>query len=329
MAVKLDRQARGSGRGQSSAAVTSGIFRDDDLRPRLLEVELDRLTPWADQPRRYFDGEELQQLADSILRVGVLQPPLVRKLDTPGDYEIIAGERRWRAAKMAGLSSMHVLQTTGDAAEIALVENMQRQDLRPIEEAWALKSLLETHGYTHEVAARAVGRGRQWVTDTLSMLRLPDFIQQEALEQPDISANLLIQISRMGLGEQQKQAWARAKAGDLSVRAAKALRAPPARPKAPAGPVRPTSIHRQGEPTTDSEMRVAGVTSPSGSPFERHAALLSVDPPQAQESVVSTRTVGRAADLLRMRFIRGHLSDEERTILAELMTEIKAALDAG
>jgi len=316
MAIKLNQGAVKPRRPTSS---TSGVFRADAPGPRFLQVELHRLTPKTDQPRRMFDAEALEQLADSIRRVGLLQPPLVRPLDQAGAYEVVAGERRWRAAKMAGLTVIDVVVTTGDADEIALVENMQRQDLRPIEEAIAVGALIAKHGYTHEVAAKVLNRGRQWVTDTLALLTLPSEIQQEALEQPDVAAQLLIQIARMDPGPVQDKAWTLAKAGELTVRAARAMRQPAPRSKA-----------RSGQPSPPPVMTSAAST-PVALPTQlRNVAQpeqVASAPPFVSEHIVSTRTVTRAVELLRARFMRpGGLTPDERQTLLDLKAEIEQVL---
>jgi len=131
------------------------------------------------QPRTHFDEASLQSLADSIRSHGVVQPLLVRRRD--GGYELIAGERRWRAARLAGLSRVPVVvKEVPDESllEIALIENIQREDLNPIEEAQAYKKLIENVGLTQEALASRVGRDRSYITNYLRLLRLPEDLQQ-------------------------------------------------------------------------------------------------------------------------------------------------------
>lgn len=145
----------------TSSAVTLGIN----------EIE-----PNRDQPRKNFDEKALGELAASIEKNGIIQPLLVRPM-TDGSYQLIAGERRWRAARMAGLSVVPVTireMTDEEASVFALIENLQREDLNPVEEAQGLKSLIETYGFTQEEAADRVGKSRTAVTNTLRLLRLPD-----------------------------------------------------------------------------------------------------------------------------------------------------------
>lgn len=143
-------------------------------------IKISRISPRADQPRKNFDENALQALADSIRVHGVIQPIAVRELfNLSGNYEIIAGERRWRAAKMAGLDEIPAIILTGDdlkIAEMSLIENLQRQDLNPIEEAFAYKILIERFDLTQEEVARQVGKSRSAIANMLRLLELPDEI---------------------------------------------------------------------------------------------------------------------------------------------------------
>lgn len=143
-------------------------------------LRLSSIEPRSDQPRKQFDREALQALADSVAAYGVLQPILVRQnADFEGNYEIIAGERRWRAAKMAGLSEIPAIVLDGDdrkVAQISLIENLQREDLNPIEEAAAMQSLIVRFDMTQEEVARQVGKSRSAVTNILRLLELPDAV---------------------------------------------------------------------------------------------------------------------------------------------------------
>lgn len=141
-------------------------------------IRLSEIEPNVDQPRKEFDPEELASLADSISEYGVLQPITVRSIGA--SYQIIAGERRWRAARMAGLSEVPVIVIDADdkkAAEIALVENIQRKDLTPLEEAEAYKTLIEEYDLTQEEVGKRVGKSRSVITNSLRLLELPDAIK--------------------------------------------------------------------------------------------------------------------------------------------------------
>ena len=154
----------------------------------LLEVEIDHIEPNALQPRTNFDEEQLENLAQSIRSNGVIQPLLIRRLGEDR-YQLVAGERRWRAAQRAGLQRIPaVVRDIPDdkILELALIENIQRQELNPIEEAYAYKRLIETLGLTQEMVAQRVGRDRTFITNYLRLLRLPEDIQR-LVEQEKIS----------------------------------------------------------------------------------------------------------------------------------------------
>jgi ParB family chromosome partitioning protein len=164
--------SRGMGRGLAAILSVSEAAETDELR----ELPVDLITPNPRQPRRSFDEATLQGLADSIAENGVLQPVLVRPL-RGGTYELVAGERRWRAARLAGLDRVPALVRARDDAatlELALVENMAREDLNPIEEARACAALVEELGLTREEVGRKVGRSRVAVSNLLRLLDLPD-----------------------------------------------------------------------------------------------------------------------------------------------------------
>ena len=155
--------------------------------PQTLRVS--EIEPKPDQPRKYFDEEALQQLADSIGKHGLLQPIIVRE-SAGGFYQIIAGERRWRASKLAGLLEVPVIIMEADAlkaAEIAIIENIQREDLNPYEEASAYRSLMTQYDLTQEQVAEKVGKSRSAVANTMRLLDLPDEVL-EMLKTGDISS---------------------------------------------------------------------------------------------------------------------------------------------
>lgn len=174
----------GLGRGLS-ALIPPSAAGDEDAASVLVEIPVSRIRPNPHQPRVHFDEESLGELAASIAQIGVLQPILVRPLDQPLDesgvaYELIAGERRWRAAGRAGLATIPaVVRTTDDLASVeqALVENLHRQDLTPLEEAAAYQQLIEDFGLTHEQIAERVGKKRSSVTNMLRLLGLPPTVQ--------------------------------------------------------------------------------------------------------------------------------------------------------
>ncbi len=167
----------GKGLGALIPAGETGEDSDGDA-PRLEELALDSIVPNPHQPRAHFDEESLSELAASIREIGVLQPILVRPTDT--GYEILAGERRWRAARRAGLAVIPaVVRTTDDlgSVERALIENLHRQDLTPLEEAAAYQQLVDDFEFTHEQVASRVGKSRSAITNTLRLMSLPPSIQ--------------------------------------------------------------------------------------------------------------------------------------------------------
>ena len=171
----MNRKALGRGLG----ALLSSADRTIDLQDESHEVAVELIDSGPSQPRTHFDEASLERLADSIRSHGVVQPILVRRRGER--YELIAGERRWRAAKIAGLPKIPVVVKEipdEDLLEIALIENIQREDLNPIEEAQAYKKLIETVGLTQEALASRLGRDRSYITNYLRLLRLPTDIQQ-------------------------------------------------------------------------------------------------------------------------------------------------------
>jgi ParB family chromosome partitioning protein len=175
------------GRGLEAILSVSGTGRAQEEELRELPVEL--IAPNPQQPRRRFDQEALAALAGSLGERGVLQPVLVRPRPG-GTYELVAGERRWRAAQIAGLATIPALVRPRDdaaALEVALIENMAREDLNPIEEARACAALVEELGLTREEVGRRVGRGRVAVSNLLRLLDLPDetleFLESGALSE--------------------------------------------------------------------------------------------------------------------------------------------------
>ncbi len=157
-------------------------------RREYFKVAIEEVYPTADQPRRHFDEAALVQLVESIRRDGLLQPLLVRQRDE-GGYAIIAGERRWRASQRAGLKEVPVVvrdTTPREAFALALIENLQREDLNPIEEAQAYERLLEEHGLTQEQMAERVGKDRTTVTNALRLLKLPPTVRK-LVERGDLS----------------------------------------------------------------------------------------------------------------------------------------------
>src|SRR5215467_6623266 len=163
------------GRGLSALLGTPDLETE-----QLREIDIERILPNAQQPRKTFDEESLNELANSIRTHGVVQPIVVRPLEE-GFFQLIAGERRWRASQRAGLIKVPAVVRESDehdALEIALIENLQREDLNPIEEAQAYERLIMEFGLTQEEVSQAVGKNRATIANMLRLLRLPPEVQQ-------------------------------------------------------------------------------------------------------------------------------------------------------
>lgn len=187
-------------------------------------LPLQKVEPNPNQPRKHFDEEELQALADSIAAHGLLQPLAVRDMGG-GFYQIIAGERRWRAARLAGLSEVPVVVVEADdrtVMELALVENLQRQDLNPMEEAEGYRSLMQDYGLTQEEAANRVGKSRPAVANALRLLALPEEVRQLVVE-GTLSAGHARAVLSLPDARLQKAAAQRILALRLSVRQAETM----------------------------------------------------------------------------------------------------------
>ena len=216
-------QQKGLGRGLGAlhGDYNQGPEADGSLR----QLPLQKVEPNPDQPRRDFNEEELQALADSIGEHGILQPLTVREMPHSGYYQIIAGERRWRAARMAGLTEVPALVIEADdrqAMELALIENLQRQDLNPVEEAQGYHSLLEDYGLTQEEAARRVGKSRPAVANALRLLNLEaDILEQ--IRSGALSPGHARAILSLKDGKKRQEAAQKIVSLDLSVRQAEAL----------------------------------------------------------------------------------------------------------
>ena len=212
---------RGLGRGLSA------LLGDDALQSQeggSLSLPISEVQPGLKQPRKRFDEESLADLADSIRTHGIIQPLTVRRLSS-GYYQIIAGERRWRAAKLAGLSEVPAVIIEADdrtVMELALIENLQREDLNPIEEASGFQVLLEEYGLTQEEVAQRVGKSRPAVTNALRLLALPDAVRQ-LLEEGQLSAGHARAILAAPTGDLQKKLAQKVIHDGLSVRQTETL----------------------------------------------------------------------------------------------------------
>ena len=216
--------ASNKGLGKGLGALL-GDFSEEPLeRSAYQQLPIYKVDPNPGQPRQDFNEEELQALADSISQHGIIQPLTVRETGS-GYYQIIAGERRWRAARLANLSEVPVVIIEADdkkAMELALIENLQRQDLNPVEEALGYQSLIEEYGLTQEEAAKRVGKSRPAVANALRLLGLcPEVL--EKLRSGEITAGHARAILTLKSGKKQLEAMKKIIALGLSVRAAETL----------------------------------------------------------------------------------------------------------
>jgi len=214
----MNRKALGRGLG---ALLSSD--RTIDLQDNPYEVDIDLIDPNPSQPRAAFADESLNGLAESVKAHGVVQPILVRRRGAR--YELVAGERRWRAAKIAGLTKIPVLVkdvADADLLEVALVENVMREDLNPIEEAQAYRNLIDKVGATQEALAERFGRDRSYITNYLRLLRLPEDLQQLVKEKRLTTghARTLLGLEDVDL---QRRAARQVIQKDLSVRATESM----------------------------------------------------------------------------------------------------------
>ncbi|MBQ2876390.1 MAG: ParB/RepB/Spo0J family partition protein [Clostridia bacterium] len=175
----MAKKNSGLGRGLDAIFLDNArIEESEHSEDKITHLKISMIDPKSDQPRKYFDKEALEQLADSILENGLLQPILVREY-AEGRYQIIAGERRFRASKLAGLTEIPAIVLDRDdrkAAQIALIENIQREDLNPIEEAMAYRSLSEEYDMTQEELSIKVGKSRSAIANSTRLLDLPDAV---------------------------------------------------------------------------------------------------------------------------------------------------------
>jgi len=209
-------------------AVTKKISPDPDKgsaedSDRVLYIDINDIRPNAAQPRIHFDEEKLAELASSIRTNGVIQPLIVR--ESAAGYELVAGERRWRASRLAGLRTVPCIIRNFDDRQnaiVAIIENMQREDLNPIEEARGLKSMTEKYGFTQEQVSASLGRSRTYITNTIRLLKLPEEIQQY-VSNGQMSAAHGRTIINIPDRQKQKEIADKIIRNDLSVRATERL----------------------------------------------------------------------------------------------------------
>ena len=233
------KEKRGLGQGLDALFAANDL---DEPEGELLTLPISKVEPREAQPRKTFDEESLQALADSIAQYGLIQPIVARKLGS-GYYQIIAGERRWRASRLAGLTEVPVRVIEADdrrTAELALVENLQREDLNPIEEAKGYKTLMEEYGLTQEETAKSVGRSRPAVANALRLLSLSPKVM-ELVEKKELSAGHARALLSLSSEKMQWDAAQEVLKKSLSVRRTEQLAArwikEPVRPRSESDPL--------------------------------------------------------------------------------------------
>lgn len=218
------------------------IFKDDELEQeqhpldgfiadetRVINLNLDAIFPNPEQPRKYFKEESLKDLSESIKLHGILQPIIVKKDET--GFVIVAGERRFRASKLAGLKKIPALIKSDNPLEISVIENIQREDLKPLEEAEALQLLIDRFEYTHEDLAKVIGKSRSSISELLSLNKLPEGIKEECRTSDNCPKSQLLQIIRQQSEDKMIDLWERIKDGDFSVKKIKKSLKKGTRPK--------------------------------------------------------------------------------------------------
>lgn len=235
--------------------VSDAIVRDESRFQHSMELALNRVRPDPDQPRKTFDADEIAALARTMAEQGQLQPILVRRdAASRGQWLIVAGERRWRAANTAGWPTILAIEHTGDAEVATLVENLQRVDLGVIEEARGLQRLIGGKGWSQAQAAQALGKSEAEVSSTLRILTLPDSLLHDLLatKGSEPSRYVLAELARIGPGTVRERLIQAAKDGNLTQKMVRAARATGAVEPVPAPPRHPRSLPPLSVETIDS-----------------------------------------------------------------------------
>lgn len=239
-------KARGLGRGLDALFADQAPIvqpdspqagKDDDESGRrenaggVSYIDINDIKPNTEQPRRNFDPDKISELANSITEHGIIQPLVVRKKD--GQYEIVAGERRWRASREAGLKSVPCIVREFSDEEnmlIAIIENMQREDLNPIEEAMGLEQMMKTYGMTQEEISRSVSKSRPYISNMLRLLKLPEEVRT-FVEEGKISTGHARALINVGNSEKQRKLCQMIVKEGISVRQIESLAADEKKPR--------------------------------------------------------------------------------------------------
>ena len=217
-AKKTGSSSRGLGKGLDALLSSEGI--PEDTSDSVVELKINDISPNTEQPRKVFDDEALNELAASIKENGVIQPIIVTKKDS--GYIIVAGERRWRAARIAGLKVIPAIVrelTSQQIMEQALIENLQREDLNPLEEAYAMDNLLKTHKMTQDQLAKKLGKPRSTITNTVRLINIDESLQDYIIN-GDLSAGHAKALLSLKNPEDQRKAANVILAKDMTVRQA-------------------------------------------------------------------------------------------------------------
>lgn len=192
--------------------------------PKIVELNMGEIHPNPDQPRKTFDETKLRELAASIARQGLLQPIIVQKRAAPeGGYLLVAGERRFRAHQLLERTTLPAILTEGNPDEIALIENIQRENLNPLEEAEALERMMARYHYTQEELGKVIGKAQNTVSEALQLNALPPFIKDDyrTSDTRAVSKSALVELTRIKDAQHQKAVWEAMKAGRWTVRDAR------------------------------------------------------------------------------------------------------------
>lgn len=271
-----EKKAAGPAASKKKSSGRSGgkASKSDDGEDRVLYVDINDIRPNSAQPRMHFDEDKLTELASSIKANGVIQPLIVRESST--GYELVAGERRWRASRIAGLRKIPCIVRNFDDRQnaiVAIIENMQREDLNPIEEAKGLRSMTEKYGFTQEQVSASLGRSRTYIANSIRLLKLPEEIQ-EYVSSGRMSAAHGRTIINIPDKARQKEVADKIIRNDLSVRATEKLaekvkdelkperkkRKKPAKPEN-ARSAEIEAVERELMGLTGTKVRIAGVGS--------------------------------------------------------------------
>lgn len=221
--------ARPSLKGRIGPSLKDRIDQDSFFRisadlPRLVEVDTGSVAPNPEQPRLRIDDAALEDLKESIARHGLLQPILVRRAEAGDGWVLVAGQRRLAATIALGRPTIAAIVTSGDPGEVALVENLQRQDLDPFDSAAAVQRLMERHGYSQAAMGSILGLKQNTVSAMLALNRLPDRIRREYPTSDRVSKSLLVELAAVPDRAEQLRLWDAVKAGGLTVRGVRAVR---------------------------------------------------------------------------------------------------------